>query len=100
MVAMNVVETNGFEECGEDVFGLRLVKIEGVDPTSYVDPIYSEQPTIVFDRINLVSRKVFVEKYGLCNEGANPKRLKIGVHIEEADVEQLFGPCINRNGYR
>ena len=36
----------------------------------------------------------------MCNRGITPKHIKIGVHLEEADVESLFGPRQNGNGYR
>jgi hypothetical protein len=26
--------------------------------------------------------------------------IKIGKHLKEADIEEIFGPYINRNGYR
>lgn len=93
-------ELEGLEEEGEGRCELKPVKLEGVDPASYVVPLYAEQPTIVFDRVTPPTRKIFQETYGLSNEGLNPKRLKIGVQLEEVDVESLFGPCINRNGYR
>jgi len=36
----------------------------------------------------------------LCNRGITPKQIKIGIHLEEADVESLFGPRQNGNGYQ
>ena len=41
-----------------------------------------------------------MEKYGLCNKGITPKQIKIGHHLEEADVETLFGPWQNGNANR
>ena len=68
--------------------------------SSWVDPLYACQPEILWDRKSLVTRDWFVEKYNLCNRGITPKQIKIGVHLEEADVESLFGARQNGNGYR
>jgi hypothetical protein len=68
--------------------------------SSWVDPLYACQPEILWDRKSLVTRDWFVEKYNLCNRGITPKQIKIGIHLEEADVESLFGPQQNGNGYR
>ena len=68
--------------------------------SAWVDPLYACQPEILWDRKSLVTRDWFVEKYNLCNRGITPKQIKIGVHLEEADVESLFGPRQNGNGYR
>ena len=72
----------------------------GGKKSSWVDPLYACQPEIFWDRKSLVTRDWFVEKYGLCNRGITPKQIKIGQHLEEADVETLFGPRHNGNGYR
>jgi hypothetical protein len=68
--------------------------------SSWVDPLYACQPEILWDRKSLVTRDWFTEKYSLCNRGITPKQIKIGIHLEEADVESLFGPRQNGNGYR
>lgn len=68
--------------------------------SSWVDPLYACQPEILWDRKSLVTRDWFAEKYSLCNRGITPKHIKIGIHLEEADVESLFGPRQNGNGYR
>jgi hypothetical protein len=47
----------------------------------------------------LLHGKEFVEKYGLCNKGLNPKHLKLGKYIEDVEVEK-FKSCINKNNYR
>jgi len=79
---------------------LKSTKLELETPVSYVDPYYAEVPELVFDGCNLVLRKTFAEKYSLCSKGAKPKRLMIGLHLKEEDVEKYFGPLINRNGYK
>ena len=72
----------------------------GGKKSSWVDPLYACQPEIFWDRKSLVTRYWFVEKYGLCNRVITPKQIKIGQHLEEADVETLFEPRHNGNGYR
>ena len=62
--------------------------------------MYACQPEILWDRKSLVTRDWFAEKYNLCNRGITPKQIKIGHHLEESDVESLFGPRQNGNGYR
>ncbi len=66
----------------------------------YVQPWYGEMPKIIFDRKSSVTCKQFHEKCGLCNTSSSPKCLKIGKDYTEAEVVELFGPCINKNGYR
>jgi hypothetical protein len=41
----------------------------------------------------------FVDHYGLCFEGLNPKRLKVPRDITLKDVSRIFGPIVYRNGY-
>lgn len=77
----------------------KKVKVEGAPSPSWVDPLYAEQPTIAWNRVDPISRNVFEEKYGLCNKGVAPRRLKYGVHLEESEVDEMFGPKVN-NGYR
>ena len=67
---------------------------------SFVNPLFAEQPDIVWDRVQPISRATFVQKYGLCNKGINPKHLRVGLHSTEENVEALFGPCINQNDYK
>lgn len=78
----------------------KRVKVEGGGSAAWVDPLYAEQPTITWDRVSVLKRDYFEKKFGLCNEGFAPKRLRFGVHLDEADVEGLFGPKVNANGYR
>lgn len=53
---MNIIELNeGFEDGGEERLELRLVKLEGVDPSLYVDLLYAEQHDIIFDRVILLN---------------------------------------------
>jgi hypothetical protein len=77
------------------------VKVEGAVHRSelFVDPLYAEQPQLVWDRVDPIGKDVFEEKYGLCNKGLVPKRLKYGIHLEESDVEAMFGQKVS-NGYR
>jgi hypothetical protein len=57
-----------------------------------VNPLYACLPEILWDRKSLVTTDWFAKKYNLCNRGITPKQIKIGHHLEEADVESLFGP--------
>ncbi len=41
----------------------------------------------------------FVDHYGLCFEGLNPKRVKVPRDITLKDVSRIFGPIVYRNGY-
>lgn len=72
----------------------------GGKKSSWVDPMYASQPEILWDRKTVVTREWFAEKYKLHNHGITPKQIKIGQHLEEADVESLFGPRMNGNGYK
>jgi hypothetical protein len=72
----------------------------GGKKSSWVDPLYACQPEILWDRKSLVTRDWFAEKYNLCNRGITPKQIKIRHHLEESNVESLFGPRQNGNGYR
>jgi hypothetical protein len=49
---------------------------------------------------NIIFQRQFIETYGLCNKGLSPKCLKLCKDFEKAKVEKVFGPCINKNGYR
>jgi hypothetical protein len=64
----------------------------GGKKSSWVDPMYASQPEILWDHKTVVTREWFAEKYKLHNHGITPKQIKIGQHLEEADVESLFGP--------
>jgi hypothetical protein len=84
----------------ENVEATSLVDKQGKKVYSFVNPLFAEQPDIVWDRVNPILRTVFAQKYGLCNKGLNPKHLRVGTHCIEEDVEKLFGPCVNQNGYK
>ena len=84
------------DEPEERLLGAR----RGGKKSSWVDPMYASQPEILWDRKTTVSREWFAEKYKLHNHGITPKQIKIGQHLEEADVESLFGPRQNGNGYK
>jgi hypothetical protein len=88
------------EDTREELEERLLCPKQGGKKSSWVDPLYACQPEIFWDRKSLVTRDWFVEKYNLCNRGITPKQIKIGIHLEEADVESLFGPRQNGNGYR
>ena len=88
------------EDSREELEDRLLCPKRGGKKSSWVDPLYACQPEIYWDRKSLVTRDWFVEKYNLCNRGITPKQIKIGIHLEEADVESLFGPRQNGNGYR
>lgn len=68
--------------------------------SSWVDPLYASQPKILWDRKTVVTCEWFAEKYKLHNNGITSKHIKISQHLEEADVESLFGLQQNGNGYR
>jgi hypothetical protein len=76
------------------------IKKGKVESAAWVDPMYAAQPEITWDRQTALKREYFATNYGLCNKGLAPKRLRIGLHVSEADIESLFGPKVNSNGYR
>ena len=49
----------------------------------FVDPLFAEQPKIIWNRMYQIKRAAFVEEYGLCNKGIPPRSLKLGLHINE-----------------
>jgi hypothetical protein len=54
------------------------VKIEGANVhVCYVNPLYGAKPNIIFDKKTELSRKIFLKKYGINNQGITLKRLKI-----------------------
>jgi hypothetical protein len=65
------------------------VKIKGV-VSCYIGPLYGTIPKIIFDKKTKFSRKNFLEKYSIFNEGLLPKNLRIGKEQHE-EVEALFG---------
>jgi hypothetical protein len=75
------------------------VKIKGAATTCYIDPLYGTKLDIIFNKKTELSRESLWDKYGICNKGIAPKRLKIGKEIEEEEVVTLFGPC-SRNDYK
>ena len=38
----------------------------------FVDPLYAEQPKIIWDKMYQIKSATFVEKYGFWNEGISP----------------------------
>ena len=76
------------------------MKVEGAvhrsDP--FVDPLYVEQPQIVWNQVDPIGKHIFEEKHRLCNTGLGPKQFKYRIHLEESDVETMFGQKIS-NGY-
>jgi len=77
----------------------KRVKVEGA-MSLYVQPMYDEVLEIIFDRKSPIIHKQFHKKYRLCNSGPLLKHLKIGKDCIEVKVVELFGPCINNNGYK
>jgi hypothetical protein len=67
--------------------------------STWVEPLYGAKPNIIFDRKQFVSKQQFTYTYGICIKDPSPKCLKLGKDFEEEEVENIFGPCINRNGY-
>jgi hypothetical protein len=57
-------------------------------------------PKIIFDKKTLPSKKEISNKYvNFCNKGLAPKHLKVRRDFLEEEVEALFGPSMNMNGY-
>jgi hypothetical protein len=78
----------------------KYVKLEHV-VSSWVDPLYGTPPKIIFDKKPLPSRKEIFDKFvDLYSKRPTPKHLKVGRDFLEKKVEAIFGPSINRNGYR
>ena len=77
----------------------KKVKLEGAASLSWVEPLYAEQPSLCWNRSDPVTRAAFEKAYGLSKQGIPPKRLKFGVHLEESEVDELFGPRVGSNGY-
>jgi hypothetical protein len=77
----------------------KKVKVERAPSLSWVEPLYAEPPSLCWNRVDPVSRGAFEKAYGLNNQGIPPKRLKFGVHLEESEVDEVFGPRVGTNGY-
>jgi hypothetical protein len=77
----------------------KKVKVEGAPLLSWVVPLYAEQPSLCWNRVDRISRETFEKAYDLNNQGIPPKRLKFGVHLEESEVDAVFGPRVGTNGY-
>jgi hypothetical protein len=69
----------------------KKVKVERAPSLSWVDPLYAEQPTLTWNRVDPIKWDAFEKVYGLNNSGIPLKRLKFGLHLKEDDVEVLFG---------
>ncbi len=96
-----IITTNGHLGCNQGTSqGKKKVKIEGVSSTvsTRVEPPYGAKPNIIFDRKQLVSKQQFTNTYNICIKGPSPKCLKLR-DFEKEEVEKIFGPYINRNGY-
>lgn len=76
----------------------KKIKVEGASSLSWVDPLYAEKPDLLWNRVEPVKKTDFEKKYGLSNQGIPPKRLKIPLHVTEAEIEKLFGQKVS-NGY-
>ena len=61
--------------------------------------MFVEQPNIIFNGINPISKRMFTEKYGSCNRGQTPKHLKIGRDYTNAEVDEMFGPLVEKHSY-
>ena len=99
VIAMSITEGLSL---GSDEIGLRKrkkVKVEGSPLLSWVEPLYAEQPSLCWNRVDPISRKAFEKAYGLNNQGIPPKRLKFGMHLEESEVDARFGARVGNNGY-
>ncbi len=69
--------------------------------SSWVDPLYETPPKIIFDKKTLPSKKEISSKYvDFCSKKFTPKHLKVGRDLLEEEVEALFGPSMNKNGYQ
>jgi hypothetical protein len=77
-----------------------VVEKKGKKQSCWVPPLFSEEPTVVWDRSAPILRATFVKEYGLCNTGIPPKSLKINVHITEDKVVSVFGQKVGGSGYK
>jgi hypothetical protein len=77
----------------------KKVKVEGAPFLSWVDLLYTEQPTLTWNKVDPIKRDVFQKAYGMNNSGIPPKWLKFRVHLKEDDLEALFGQRQGSNGY-
>jgi hypothetical protein len=75
------------------------MKIEGVT-LPYIKPLYGKALEIIFDRKTPITRQQFASIYDLCSIRPCPKRLKISRDFKEEEVQELFGPSNNKNGYQ
>jgi hypothetical protein len=76
------------------------VRLEGGSIVSqYVHPLYGKPLKILFDRCVLISHKQFVEVYNFCNKGHSLKCFRLSKDFQEKEVQELFGPCVSKNGY-
>jgi len=47
-----------------------------------------------------MTRATFEKAFGLNNQSIPSKHLKFGVHLEESNVDVLFGQRVDNNGYK
>ena len=99
MLTMNTTEGERKSSVEKGSGWKKKVKVDGAPSLSWVDPLYAEQPTIMWNRVDPIKRDAFQKVYGLNNSGIPPKRLKFGVHLKEIDVEVLFGQRQGGNGF-
>ena len=96
---MSISEGLGLGSGKVGVVKKKKVKLEGDASLSCIEPLYAKQPSLCWNRSDPVTRAAFEKAYGLSNQEIPLKRLKFGVHLEESEVDELFGPRVGSNGY-
>jgi hypothetical protein len=71
--------------------------LKGQTRIGFTAPLYAPIPQL--ENGGLISIKEFVEKYELCFESLNPKRVKVPREIILEDISKFFNPIVNKNNY-
>ena len=72
---MSISEGLGLGSGEVGVVKKKKVKLEGDASLSWVEPLYAKQPSLCWNRSDLVTPAAFEKAYGLSNQGIPPKRL-------------------------
>jgi hypothetical protein len=62
--------------------------------------LYAKIPQIIVHGVEFISPQQFAKVYNLNNHDRCPKSLKVPKDLEESEVETLFTPPVNKNGYK
>jgi len=82
---------------------LKKVKLKGgkhcvrILKARFAAPLHAEVPKL--GNKGVISWTQFVERYGLCFEWINPKQVKVFKDITLEEVNKIFKPIVNKNGY-